>query len=250
MHWSHQITPFLSTLRKRRGRFFAKRGEGGATPWIAFLNAKRPFPQEEKNEGAGELPSSGPLAGEKGRSSPLLHLHHRRPLNGAGGSRPAVRSPRHSRFFCCCRRRRPPRFSALPFQPLTLDFAEGAHAQRVPQDVMPDLHPPVLMFLFIRRRHLAPKTEPAHQSRAWTVFPPPPLPSRSCTVKEAGGRGSSRRRGKETRSLKRPPDSESRKPTPSPNYGIVWVFFIIILPLLQRRAQRFLLSRPHLVGAA
>lgn len=30
-----------------------------------------------------------------------------------------------------------------------------------------------------------------------------------------------------TRSLKRPPDSESRKPAPSPNYGII----VFILPL-------------------
>lgn len=98
----------------------------------------------------------------------MLHLHHRRPLNWGGGE--AGRQSGLLATPAAATTALP--LLGSPFPALTLDFAEGAHAQRVPQDVVPDLHPPVLMFLFIRRRHLAPKTEPAHQRRAWTVPPP------------------------------------------------------------------------------
>lgn len=79
------------------------------------------------------------------------------------------------------------RMPAARLPPLTLDFPEGADAQRVPQDVVPDLHPPVLVLLFIRhRRHLEARAEPAHSARpgragapaggANTERPPAPEP--------------------------------------------------------------------------
>lgn len=49
----------------------------------------------------------------------------------------------------------------LPWGVLTLHFAEGADPQRVPQDVVADLHPPVV-FLLLGCRHLSPGTESAH----------------------------------------------------------------------------------------
>lgn len=58
--------------------------------------------------------------------------------------------------------RRPPfAESALARAVLTLHFAEGADAQRVPQNVVADLHPPVVLLL-LGRRHLPPGTESAH----------------------------------------------------------------------------------------
>lgn len=44
---------------------------------------------------------------------------------------------------------------------LTLHFPEGADTQRVPQNVVADLHPPVVLLL-LGRRHLSPGTESAH----------------------------------------------------------------------------------------
>lgn len=44
---------------------------------------------------------------------------------------------------------------------LTLHFAEGPDPQRIPQDVVTDLHPPVV-FLLLGCRHLSPGTESAH----------------------------------------------------------------------------------------
>lgn len=74
--------------------------------------------------------------------------------------------PRSERALGAGPRSRAPQSPAAPLPPLTLHFPEGADAQRVPQNVVPNLHPPVLVLLFIRhRRHLEARAEPAHSAR-------------------------------------------------------------------------------------
>lgn len=102
-----------------------------------------PHPHREGPAGRG----LGPRAG--GRSGGAVEPGDagRRGRGGRGGARSGSRGPGAAA---------PPRPGAL-----TLHFAEGADPQRVPQDVVADLHPPVV-FLLLGRRHLPPGTEPAH----------------------------------------------------------------------------------------
>lgn len=209
---NNQITPF-SALKRGGEKGSCKPGEGGGqSHGYPSLMLNDPSPRRKR---WGALPSRTPLRVR--RTQPCASPSPPSPLElgGGRGSRPAVRSPRRSRRH----HHRP------PASRLSLSSAHPWLCRRCPRPACPP--------------GCSARSSPARAHVS--VYPPPPscAENRACAPEQGldgpppparvmwrGGRGSPTRRGG-TRSLKRPPDSESRKPAPSPNYGII----VFILPL-------------------
>lgn len=165
-------------------------GNGGAAPSGSGFPALRPLlpPRREVWLGAALWPGgreeTRPDFGDGGQGprtplpSQLLSLASASAQpSGAAAMRRLLgrRDPVSTRHTCPVRcsllpaahwGRAAPRGRRQPRSPpLTFDFAEGTDAERVAQNVVPNLHSPVLVLLFIRRRHLQPRPASAHSAR-------------------------------------------------------------------------------------